>query len=316
LLEFLGFRFVGSSRMLTGARPGRRACRTHAVSFITMELPVKVFQLIKKVLDEIYATIPGTEQEKDAAINVELSRLSGLYGNLLRNTQPIDYSDPVTRFAYIYRYVTCHANLVFRRIETNNTLGGLFDQESVQIASIGGGPGSDLLGVLKYCEEAGVKPRLKFLLSDREQVWGESWEDIDNNIDGDFQLRTVYQQLDVTDPATWAFRLKYLHQTDLFTFTYFFSELYNVRQQAAPYFETLFAGARPGAHFLYIDNADDRFNEFDRLADKHGLEYVAGGDVDTRMPLEEQTYDLGIYSQKFRSPKLKAFIAYRIMRKK
>jgi len=277
---------------------------------------MNVFQLMKKVLDDIYATIPGTEQEKDAAIKAELIRLSGLYGNLLHNKHPIDYSDPVTRFAYIYRYVTCHANLVYRRILKNDTLRALFEQEAVQIACIGGGPGSDLLGVLKYCEEAGVKPRLKFLLSDREQVWGESWEDIDNQITGDLQLRSVYQQLDVTNRATWDFRLKYLQQTDLFTFIYFFSEVYSVREQAAAYFESLFAGARPGAYFLYIDNADTRFTEFDRLADKHGLEYVAGGDVDTRLPFEEQTYDLGIYSQKFPSPKLKAQITNRIMRKK
>jgi hypothetical protein len=92
--------------------------------------------------------------------------------------------------------------------------------------------------------------------------------------------------------------------------------LSNVRKEAAQYFETLFAGARSGALFLYIDNADSRFTEFDRLADKYALELVASGDLDTRMPNEEQTYDLGVYSQKFRCPRLKAQIAYRIMRKK
>jgi hypothetical protein len=277
---------------------------------------MKVFHLIKNVLDDVYATIPGADEQKDEAIKVELNRLRALYAGLQSNKDSIDYSNPVTRFAYIYRYVTCHANLVYRRIVANEDLRALFNQQAVQIACIGGGPGSDLLGILKYCEEAEVKARLKFLLTDREQIWGESWEDIDNQIDGGLQLRSVYQQLDVTDSATWEFRLKYLNQTDLFTFIYFFSELYNVREKAAAYFEHLFGGARSGALFLYIDNADTRYSEFDRLASKYALESHGAGDLDTRMPYEEQTYDLGTYCHKFTSPKLNAQITYRIMRKK
>ena len=77
------------------------------------------FQIIKSVLDEAYDQIPGDEAEKDKVINNELKYLRGEYSQLSQECN-INYSDPITRFAYIYAYVTSHSNLVCSIIEQNN----------------------------------------------------------------------------------------------------------------------------------------------------------------------------------------------------
>jgi hypothetical protein len=76
------------------------------------------FQIIKSVLDEAYSQIPGDEVSKDNDIKEAIKYLRKEYTNLL-NSNNITYSDPITRFAYIYTYVTSHANLVCTLIERN-----------------------------------------------------------------------------------------------------------------------------------------------------------------------------------------------------
>ncbi|HVG60364.1 MAG TPA: hypothetical protein VNA24_17535, partial [Hyalangium sp.] len=59
------------------------------------------FELLKSVLDDAYLEIPGRDTEKDRRISIELERLSSKYKDLT-SYAAIDYSDPVTRFAYVY----------------------------------------------------------------------------------------------------------------------------------------------------------------------------------------------------------------------
>ena len=71
------------------------------------------FQIIKSILDEEYNQIPGNEVEKDEQIKARLKALSSGYAQLSEENT-ISYRDSITRFAYIYKYVTSHANLVIR----------------------------------------------------------------------------------------------------------------------------------------------------------------------------------------------------------
>jgi hypothetical protein len=41
----------------------------------------------------------------------------------------------------------------------------------VSITCIGGGPGSDFLGIIKYLEHVEKKPALKRILYDKENAW-------------------------------------------------------------------------------------------------------------------------------------------------
>jgi len=269
------------------------------------------FQLIKSVLDEEYEQIPGTEKEKDAAIKAALVQLRKHYQNVT-SKGAFDYKERVIRFAYIYSYVTCHANLVYGLIERSTPLRALFDRDEVEVACIGGGPGSDFLGVLKYLMEGGLTPRVRCWSFDCEQAWTDSWSDVDRKLDPKFRLTVQPIAIDVTNPESWKVHTKYFG-ADLFTMVYFYSEVSKNRALAEEYFATLFQRAKSGSAFLFIDNrAAEHYGWFDEMVKKYGIDLLDRGEERLTTPFEEEKKDLGDFYAKFGDPKLEASVGWRI----
>jgi len=96
-------------------------------------------QLIKLVLDEAYAELPGAEAATDAEISATLTQLAPAYADLTNpHRKPIDYASPQARFAYIYKYTVAHADYIRQLIEDNDQLRASFQSESVSVARVGG----------------------------------------------------------------------------------------------------------------------------------------------------------------------------------
>jgi hypothetical protein len=276
------------------------------------------FQIIKTVLDEIYDEIPGsTNEERDASIRQALTYLSSRYRNLLDNPTPVDYSQPAVRFAYVYKYVTSHANFVSQKIGSAPQLRSLFEQNHVVVSCIGGGPGSDFLGILKYVMSNPQRPSLKCFLFDREEKWNEAWSDVDAKVDKSLSISTVFQRFDVTDPQEVGAHRKFIRQSDLFTLTYFMSEVHSQQALCAPFFTKLMLDAKSGAIFMYLDNDNPSFyGWFDGLARDNSLTTVDEKSLDLRLPFDEDKCDLEPYLTKFQPPKLTGKVAYRLSIKK
>jgi len=275
---------------------------------------VNCYELVKLVLDDTYSAIEGkTDAEKEAAVKGGLAKMSAAYGNLTNGPGP-DYSEPASRVGYIFRYVTSHANLVYLLLRTTTETLGLFERDELAITCVGGGPGSDLLGVIKLLLSRAKEktPRVMTYICDREKMWIDSWGEVGTKLPEEVRLHTVYCQQDVCDSATWKER-KYL-EADLFTMIYFMSELYSQKDAAAAYFENFFARAKKGALFLFIDNKDERFSGwFDELAKKHGVRILHAEDGERNMPSDEQESVLADYMAKFDGrTKLKTQISARI----
>ncbi len=273
------------------------------------------FQLIKTVLDEAYSEIQG---DRDAAIKLEMEALTAEYKNL-KTKGCLDYSNPARRFAYLFTYTTSHAHIVYERIARSADLAQVFDAKQVFVSCIGGGPGSDFLGVLKYCQLAKKTPGLTCHLLDRDAAWGESWSDVGKKVGATMRLDTVFSPFDVTDEARWKVFKKHF-QADFFTLIYFVSEVYEFREKAAPYFDALFSSMRADTHLLYVDNNTPEFYKwFDALAAKHGLQIVESNSGHMQLAWngkdKEEKADLQPYLDRFRSPKLGADVAWRVLRK-
>lgn len=269
------------------------------------------FQLIKTVLDEAYDAVPGSPQEKDAAIIAALKHLSEQYEKLLV-CGCLDYSDPATRFAYIFRYTTCHANLVYSVLDESVAANTVFNGDQLSIACVGGGPGSDFLGILKYCLSNNKSPQLRCQILDRDKAWSESWTDVDAKLGTTFRLSTSFQPFDVTDGDTWRVFRKHF-KSDVITMVYFMSEVYARRKEAEVYFDTLLGNAKAGAVVLFIDNQAAEFYQwFDALAAKHSIAIETSHEGLHQLPSAEEKRDLAPYFGKFDNPKIQARIAHRI----
>lgn len=285
-----------------------------------------IFKLIKIALDELYAETEAAHgDETDAKIKECIAYLRKSYRRLSNEDRPpVDYKDPATRFAYVYKYVAAHGSYIVQVLsELRGALGQIFSESTVRVSCIGGGPGSDIIAVIKYLANAGKKePVTKIIcyLLDKEQAWADTWTELDESLKATVQLNANFQPLDVTTPESWQAQKKFL-QADLFTMSYFVSEVASLDNEGVVthFWTQLFDHAKPGSLFLYIDNGSKKFNDyFDDLTNRDDLELVIYGSDETFTPSSsEQASELDWYIKKFdHSPKIQGKISYRVHRKK
>lgn len=283
-----------------------------------------LFELVKIALDELYSQ--GKKQHKgklDGEIKGQLKYLKASFGELdLAERKPISYRDPATRFAYVYKYVASHGDYIVQVLELlREKLGGnIFDSANPRVSCVGGGPGSDIIAVLKYLSEypEPVKKLTCYLL-DKEQAWADTWTELDDSLSGAVSLHSHFQPLDVTDPNSWKFQTKFL-QADLFTMSYFASEVHSLNKNGVvtKFWDALFDGAKSGAMFVYVDNGADLFNDYvDGRSKAAKLKYLLKQSNTRWIPrFSEQASELADYTEKFGHwPKLQAYLSYRVLRK-
>lgn len=279
---------------------------------------MNLMQLIKSVLDDAYTAINAPDEKaKDALIIKELECLSEEYKYLaVKGRAPIDYSDGAKRFAYIYKYTVAHADYIMQLIAGEKELCNLLAKDSIEVACLGGGPGSDLLGLLKYLIRNGVSGiSLTCFIFDKERAWGDSWSGVASTLNPPFKIYPVFNQLDATDSTTWLSYQKYL-KADLFTMSYFLSEVWKIKEQAEPFFQHCLSQMKTGSMVLFVDNNDSRFYDwFDQMAQSHNLVSISSGNGSLCFSNDEEKNDLGGYLAKFGWPLRKSDAAWRIMKK-
>ena len=284
-----------------------------------------IFELVKLALDELYEEgIQEYAGKLDATIKTRMTYLTGSYETLLSgNRKPIDYRDPATRFAYAFKYVAAHGDYLVQALEaTRHEIGKyIFEEDTLRLSCIGGGPGSDVIGVLKYLAEHSDEPtrKLTCYLLDGEQAWADTWTEIGASLASNLAVNVNFQKLDVTDPKSWSAQKKFL-KADLFTLSYFVSEVQSLDTGViAAFWKTIFDGAKSGAIFVYVDNGHDVFNEyFDAQWNNRGdIKCILTNNNLWKTPrYTEQASEIGEYRIKFgHSPKLKSLLSFRVLRK-
>jgi hypothetical protein len=281
---------------------------------------MNLFKTIKLVLDEQFAEIDEDVETRVVTVKAALKYLSAGYASLVIKNN-LSYANPAVRFAYIFKYVTSHSDMTYQGIgQYSKALRSLFNRKIVQVSCIGGGPGSDLLGVLKYAEqvlkmEDSKLKQIRCYLIDGENAWADAWSDVDQKVGLKCSVSTFFLCMKVTEPSQWKLHSKYL-AADLFTMVYFVSEIYAMREEAEPFFVNLLASMKLGACLLFVDNNDSRFKDWiSGLADAAGLKLVSEDDGEKCMGYDEQKSDLGEYMDLFGSPKIRGNATFRVWRK-
>jgi len=283
---------------------------------------LKVFEIIKRVLDSEFLNI---EAEDNAGridlVNQEILNLDAAYRELTdESANPPNYRSPAARFAYIYKYTTCHADIVCKALGQNNivSLRRLFEGDDwLKVACIGGGPGSDFIGVLKYLALSNIRKNLRCFLLDSEPAWGDTWSEVDEQAEGlEIRISTHYQELNVCEPDTWDKQTKY-YGADLYTLIYFLSEVYRRRNEAENFFRNLVMNVKPGAVFLVVDNnSPDFVNYISSLANEIGLKSLGRQEKTFVLGPDEQKSALGDYlDQLNHNPKCRTKIYFEYFEK-
>ena len=286
------------------------------------------FERAKKVVD---ALIPVAEKlindstPVDVVVRKRLNALSGGYGwNLLNiGRSPIDYSKTTTHIAYIYRSFSAHADWVFKALNmASPAVTKALAADELKVACIGGGPGSDIAGVLKFAEAHGLLAKeFEFIVLDREPAWRRARNELIATYEGEAEATLSYQALDLADGSPWTDNWEFAN-SDLFVLSFALSEVwsFNKDRSVSQFLDRLITSARPGAIFCYVDNGGDKFTplieeEFDARDD---LEIMGSRD-DDRLLLSHDEQCSAIeeeYGERFKQrPKLTGNVALRVWKK-
>ncbi|KAF8796475.1 hypothetical protein HNY73_000845 [Argiope bruennichi] len=115
------------------------------------------------MLSEFYSHIIEEEKKKFAITNERLKFaariVSSIYSkkSLKKGSTYLNYNSPECRCAYLYKYASLHTGMVtkyFRKFVNKKELRNHF-QRGIKICSLGGGPGTDIIGI---CKALAVRP--------------------------------------------------------------------------------------------------------------------------------------------------------------
>ena len=227
------------------------------------------FQVVKPILDKLYLQItPQNHSDKNKAIIQALISLREKYP-LLREGQVMTYSSPSTRFAYLYRYVVSHANAIYRIIEQSSDLSEIFDSNETYISCLGGGSGTDFLGISKFVASNSRSCTLRCDIYDREEGWRSVWGDLCDELRSTFFIVPSLQQMEIGNSYAQVDGSDF-SRTNLFTMSFFLSELCSFQEQTEMFFHNVFEQAQYGAMFLFVEN-QQRYasNLFDAMIENY-----------------------------------------------
>jgi hypothetical protein len=278
---------------------------------------MKCFEVVQRVLDETYSQIPGNQAERDAAIVRALKAISDQYTTKLLTSGGPNFEEAIARFAYVFLYVPSHAHWLNELMTKSPQIGELFSRPKLRITCLGGGPGSDLVGALKYMADHGMAPALFCEIVDGCIQWKQTWADLAYTLNWESPVHTDYVIHDVALRSTWSAPTNFA-KADIFTISFFASEIFHLGTAATEYLEFAIGQAKPGALVLVNDNNDSRFFEWlDKIMAFLGFETIFADEGQRKIfDRGEKLSALKLYQDKFKiSSKLTGQLFRRVYRR-
>lgn len=235
----------------------------------------------------------------------------------------IDYSSLPVQMAYAFMYVASHADFLSQvLVQSAKVLdGGFFAERSVRVTSLGGGPGSDLLAVIRLLRDMrpDERPRaLRYRVLDKEPNWHEALAIIAESQRASFEITLEFERIDVTVEADW--EAASLANDDYVIMNYFVSEVCALREAGSVRrcFRHLLDSMASGSSLIYNDSSAYSFYSFfdDRVRIAGGFNQV----VADSEKLFVSDYDFDDFYKDFmvrfdRNPKQHSSAAFRVLKK-
>lgn len=213
--------------------------------------------------------------------------------------EPIDYSSPPVQAAYLYSYAMPRAYFTSEMLRRHrNAIGEpLFRGGELEVVSFGGGPASELVGLIDYLEDAAngeSVTNISYRVFDKDGEWHAAADEVLSALSGSLNIRTSYEQLDFADQKGCS--AVDVSSADLVIFSYLMSELCAVQEsdQIAQNFRDLLSKMQTGAAMLFIDSRHTQFVQFFQSCRQYiGRQKNDDGDgVDLTVPPMSPTFQV------------------------
>ena len=267
---------------------------------------------VENVLAEIAAHIENTSREH-------------------RKDEPaIQYGDPLCRLGYLYMHAAANATLFEKVIWQSPAVMSKLRAaraEAFTICSLGGGPGTELLGLAKYLLRTndGWHPSLmNFTVVDNVKQWSDTWSLLGNAVHAELRsslthpdgavpaVAPMFLPFDALDASSYAELENLLHSADLVVMNYLLSENKARLGKAQPAISELARLVSDDCVVVVIDRLehDNTFTGnvtsiFDKAFGGIAGHNTLAGTLDR----DEQTSDMGemLISTLRRTPRVKFF---------
>lgn len=256
-----------------------------ATSIATNQFEQDPFKLVVPALDQLFELLPGDgESEKFACIRQRSEKFKLDYLRLYSDPDmTMDYSDIVSQVAYLYKYVPVRATLIKIILSKSDEVWRFLAQGDVKVTCIGGGPGTDVIGLLGFLAARGFTGNIQTTIYDRELGWESCWKAMQDTCLGLEGIKTHYLHLDLTDESTW-YAWRNATVPELYIISYCLTEVRHHSQIAAHLFSDMLASIVPGSIIVVVDNSNSelrdvsRYQWFENLLQEQKFKRLIGED--------------------------------------
>lgn len=232
-------------------------------------------ELVKRVMeDAIELHVRTSGRSRDAVLKEINAHIDSTSSQHWTNEPEIEYDDPLCRLGYLYIHAAANATLFERVLAESDELSAILKQtaqNTLNVCALGGGPGTELLGLSKYFlrRPHRLPPRkITFTVIDKVSEWADTWSQLADAAEEQFRasmsqkgierpnIAHMFLPLDVLDPLSYKNFTVHLSKADIIVFNYLFSENKTNLTQAQQAIEQLAKIASEDCVFVVIDRLE------------------------------------------------------------
>ena len=284
--------------------------------------------LVRKILEEAvddHATDLGCSKPE---ILAEIKKhIDATAKEHRRNEPEIDYQAPLCRLGYLYRHATANATLFERVLRDSENLAAKLraaSGDNLHICSVGGGPGTELLGLAKRLHR--MKPpyprKISFTVLDSVNEWADTWRMLADACEEELHelaggkadapvIAAAFLAMDVLNARSYVNYRYELRRADIIVLNYLFSENKHRLANAADAIRRLWDLVPRGCVFVVIDRLERQgsfVNDVAQLFVSAGAGEPEVHRIGDYLDLDEQTDDMGkLLMGVLGSPRVKFF---------
>ena len=148
--------------------------------------------LVRRVLEEavgVYAS--NVKADVPSVLGQVRQHIDHTSAEHYKDEPAIEYEDPLCRLGYLYRHAAANATLfehALRNSPEAKEKVRAAHQGTLRVCAVGGGPGTELLGLTKYLVGGDAFPRkIAFTVLDGVPHWGETWQHLAEVVEDEFR---------------------------------------------------------------------------------------------------------------------------------
>ena len=194
------------------------------------------------------------------------AKLEGAYATLYeQDRDPISYASLSAQTAYVFAYAPARAEYTRQYLHRHKKVLGtsLFSGRHARIVSFGGGPASELVGLIRYIEEAAEPVEsVEYVIYDKDGDWKDVAQKVVDSLETDIHIELLYEEVDAVSRGRMT-QID-LSETDMVIFSYIMSELARLgrKDQIVENFRAVLGTMTVNAKILFIDNLHPIFIKY------------------------------------------------------